>query len=273
MLFRSVGTGSAYLGSFGFGPYQDQIAYFKDVTVNASNGSQIYQDSLMSEDILGEYEQAPLDKSICLDGGKRDRLVWTGDFYHTVSVVAASSARWDQLVGTIALVLDTQLTEGPFEGLVQISPFMGAVPEFNEATGLYGGLLDYQDLFLAGVGDFYHYSGQFEPLRSHWSQIKAQAAAKLKYINPATGLVDSAVNFLGPANGTAVTGVFAYALKQLAPLARALGDTPSAELYESTSAALVQAINDKLWNPELGTWSLSINAPSNYSSLASDGRF
>ena len=28
----------------------------------------------MSEDVLGEYEQAPLDKSICLDGGKRDRL-------------------------------------------------------------------------------------------------------------------------------------------------------------------------------------------------------
>ena len=260
-----VGTGSAYLGAFGFGPYQDQAAYFKDVTVNANNGSLLYQNPLTSEDVLGEYEQAPLDKSICLDGGKRDRLVWTGDFYHTVSVVAASTARWDQLVGTIALVLDTQLTEGPFEGLVQISPFMGAVPEFNEATGLYGGLLDYQDLFLAGVGDFYHYSGQFEPLRPHWSQIKAQAAAKLKYINSVTGLVDSSVNFLGPANGTAVTGVFAYALKQLAPLARAFGDTATAELYENTSKALVQAIDDKLWNPELGTWSLSIDAPSNYS--------
>jgi hypothetical protein len=59
--------------------------------------------------------------------------------------------------------------------LVQISPFLGSAPEFKATTGLYGGLSDYQDLFLAGVGDFYHYSGLSEPLRPHWSQIKAQA--------------------------------------------------------------------------------------------------
>jgi hypothetical protein len=260
-----VGTGSAYLGSFGFGPYQDQSAYFKDVVVNAKNGSLLYQDSLMSEDVLAEYAVQGLNTSICLDGGKRDRLVWTGDFYHTVNVVAASTARWDYLLGTLDLVYSTQLTEGPFEGLVQISPFMGSAPEFKESTGLYGGLMDYQDLFLAGVGDFYHYSGQSESLRPYWPQIKAQAAAKMKYIDPNSGLVASAINFLGPANGTAVTGVFAYALKRLVPLAHALGDAASAELYESTAAALTQTINKKLWNPALGTWSLSTDAPSNYS--------
>jgi hypothetical protein len=168
-------------------------------------------------------------------------------------------------LGTIKALYDTQLTEGPSAGLVQISPFLGSAPEFKTTTGLYGGLLDYQDLFLAGVGDFYYYSGLSESLRPHWSQIKAQAAAKLKFVDPVSGLVNSPSNFLGPANGTAVTGVFAYALKQLAPLAHALGDTAAAELYESTSAALTQAMNDKLWNAELGTWSLSVEAPSNYS--------
>jgi hypothetical protein len=75
-------------------------------------------------------------------------------------------------------------------------------------------------------------------------------------------------NFLGPVNGTAVTATFAYALKELVPLARAVGDTASAELYAETSASLVKAINDKLWNPVLGTYSLSLEAPSNYSLTA-----
>lgn len=266
------GSGSPYVGAFGFGPYLDQAAYFKDVSVKAQNGSTIYEDSLTSEDILGEYEQAPLDTSLCLDGGKRDRLVWIGDFYHTVDVVAASTAIWDHILGTIEFVYKTQLTEGPSKGLVQISPFMGASPEYKTATGLYDGLTDYQDLMLAGIGDFYLYSGMSEPLRPYWEQIKLQAAAKLAFIDPISGLAGSnpaipgsGSGFLGPANGTAETSVLAYALKQLVPLARALGDTASAKLYEDTSAALVKAINDKLWNPTLGTWSLSLEAPSNYS--------
>jgi hypothetical protein len=269
-------TGSPYTGSFGFGPYQDQAAYYKNVIVTSQNGSVLYENLMTSEDILGEYAQLPLDTSLCLDGGKRDRLVWTGDFYHTVNVVASSTALWDHLLGTIDFVFKRQKTEAPFKDLVPISPFMGSPPEYSEVTGLYGGLLDYQDLFLAGVADFYRYTGQSEQLKPYWSNIKALAAAKLEFIDLYSGLMGSSSdftnipisNFLGPVNGTAVTAVFAYALKELAPLARAVGDTASAKLYEDTSASLVQAINDKLWNPTLGTYSLSLDAPSNYSLTA-----
>lgn len=268
-----TGTGSAYTGSFGFGPYQDQIAYVKDVSVKASNGSLLYENDLKSEGILEEYSQATLDTSLCLDGGKRDRLVWTGDFYHTVNVVAASTAEWKYLLGTIKFLLDRQLTEAPFKGLVPISPFLGSPAEYTRVTGTFGGLLDYQDLFLAGIGDFYHYSGQLDELSSHWEQIKALVAAKLEFIDPYSGLVaaspefagQAVYNFLGPMNGTAVTGVFAYALKMLAPLADALDDSSSSRLYANTAESLVQAINDKLWNAALGTYSLSTDAPSNFS--------
>lgn len=269
------GTGSPYLGSFGFGPYQDQAAYYKDVVVTADNGSVLYENPMTSEDILGEFAQLPLDTSLCLDGGKRDRLVWIGDFYHTVNVVAASTALWDHLIGTIDFVLQRQKAEAPYKDLVPISPFMGSPPEYKEATGSYGGLLDYQDLFLAGVADYYRYTGKSEQLKPYWPKIKALAAAKLAFIDPYSGLVASSPdftdppgNFLGPVNGTAVTAVFAYALKELVPLARAVGDTASATLYEDTAASLVQAINDKLWNPTLGTYSLSLEAPSNYSLTA-----
>jgi hypothetical protein len=269
------GTGSPFTGSFGFGPYQDQAAYYKDIVVTSNNGSLLYENPMTSEEILGEYAQLPLDTSLCLDGGKRDRLVWTGDFYHTVNVVASSTALWDHLLGTIDFVFKRQKKETPFKDLVPISPFMGSPPEY-EVTGLYGGLLDYQDLFLAGVADFYRYTGQSEQLKSYWPNIKALAAAKLEFIDPYSGLVGSSPdfaqipisNFLGPVNGTAVTAVFAYALKELVPLAHAIGDTASAELYETTSASLIKAINDKLWNPTLGTYSLSLDAPSNYSLTA-----
>ena len=270
------GTGSPFTGSFGFAPYQDQAAYYKDVVVTSRNGSVLYENPMISEDILGEYAQLPLDTPLCLDGGKRDRLVWTGDFYHTVNVVASSTALWDHLLGTIKFMFRLQKKEAPFKDLLPISPFMGSPPEYGNVTGLFGGLLDYQDLFLAGVADFYRYTGQSEQLKPYWPNIKALAAAKLEFIDPYSGLVASSPdftnspvsNFLGPANGTAVTAVFAYALKELAPLARAVGDTASATLYENTSASLVEAINDKLWNPTLGTWSLSLEAPSNYSLTA-----
>jgi hypothetical protein len=270
-----TGTGSPYTGTFGFAPYQDQAAYFKDVVIS-QNGSLLYENPMTSEDVLGEYAQLPLDTSLCLDGGKRDRLVWTGDFYHTVNVVAASTALWDHLLGTIDFVFKRQKAEAPFKGLVPISPFMGSPPEYGEVTGLYAGLLDYQDLFLAGIADYYRYTGQLEQLKQYWPNIKALAAAKMEFIDPYSGLVAASPdfkpgqisNFLGPANGTAVTAVHAYALKELAPLARALGDTVSATLYEDTSASLIQAINNKLWNPSLGTYSLSLDAPSNYSLTA-----
>jgi hypothetical protein len=270
-----TGTGSPYTGTFGFAPYQDQAAYFKDVVIS-QNGSFLYENPMTSEDVLGEYAQLPLDTSLCLDGGKRDRLVWTGDFYHTVNVVAASTALWDHLLGTIDFVFKRQKAEAPFKGLVPISPFMGSPPEYGEVTGLYAGLLDYQDLFLAGIADYYRYTGQLEQLKQYWPNIKALAAAKMEFIDPYSGLVAASPdfkpgqisNFLGPANGTAVTAVHAYALKELAPLARALGDTVSATLYEDTSASLIQAINNKLWNPSLGTYSLSLDAPSNYSLTA-----
>lgn len=268
-----IGTGSAYSGSFGFGPYQDQAAYFKDVTVHSKNGTVIYEDSFTSEDVLGEYGVAPLNASVCLDGGKRDRLVWAGDFYHTVGVVAASTAEWKYLIGSIDFLLDRQLDEAPFKGLVPISPFLGSPTEYNRVTGLFGGLLDYQDLFLAGIGDFYHFSGQASPLKLYWPRIKALVEAKLEFIDPYSGLVAASPefegapvpNFLGPMNGTAVTGVFAYALEQLADLADVLNDTLAAELYRSTSESLVQAMNDNLWNAELGTYSLSVDSPSNFS--------
>jgi hypothetical protein len=265
-------TASRYQGTWGFGAFQDHVTYYKNVSVIAQNGSQIYHNPLTSQEVLAEYNVASLDASVCLDGAKRDRLVWTGDFYHTVRVVAQSTARFDQLLGTIAYVFRYQNEddESPYAGFVPISPRLGSRPEYN-TTGGWNGLIDYQDLFLAGIGEYYRYTGDVGGLRNLWPQIKKLATGKLTFINPTTGLVSSkpdapdVVWFLGPADGSAITGLFAFALERLVLVADAVGDTETSATYGNAARGLRDAINDQLWNDELGTYSLSTASPGNFS--------
>ncbi|KAF3039022.1 hypothetical protein E8E12_007438 [Didymella heteroderae] len=268
----NFGTPSRYEGTWGFGGMQEHLTYYKDVKVTARNGSIIYSNPLTSRDTLAEYQVAPLDASVCLDGAKRDRLVWAGDFYHTVRVLALSSARWDYILGSIEYVLSYQLDSGPFAGFLPISANLGSRPEYKESNpGIYAGLVDYQDLFLTSIGEYYRYTGNADALRPHWGQIKKLAAARLAFIDPTSGLVAGSpqvanpFSFLGPANGTATTGLFAYMLEKIAPLAHALGDEEAFKLYTQTASQLREALNRELWNAELGTYSLSTASPGNFS--------
>ena len=74
--------------------------------------------------------------------------------------------------------------------------------------------------------------------------------------------------FLGPSNGSAVSALSAYAYRTLVPLAQALDDGATAELYANTASNLSEAINSQLWNADLGAYSLSLDAPNNYSLTA-----
>jgi hypothetical protein len=266
------GTLSRYEGTWGFGGMQDQTTYFKNATVTARNGSIIYSNQLSSEETLAEYQVAPLDHSVCLDGAKRDRLVWAGDFYHTVRVLALSSARFDYILGSIEYILSYQLDDGPYTGFVPISANLGSRPQYKElTTGGYTGLVDYQDLFITGIGEYFRYTGNVNALRPYWGQIKKLVTARLAFIDHVSGLiagspnVASPVSFLGPANGTATTGLFAYMLDKIAPLAHALGDEEAFTLYIQTASELREALNRELWSDQLGTYSLSTASPSNFS--------
>lgn len=265
------GTGSPFQGSWGFGGFQDQVAYVRDVSV-LRNGTEIYRNSMITQDTLGEYNIASLDHSVCLDGGKRDRLVWIGDFYHSVRVIAHSTVRWDYVLGTIDYVFSYQVDSGAYTGFVPISVSLGARPENKEAyKSTYAGLVDYQDLFLASIGSYFRYTGDGDGLRPHWERIKKLAAAKMAFLDPYSGLVgkgpnmSTASNFLGPVNGSATTGLLAYALQQLGPLAEYFNDTSAFETYASTSSQLREALNERLWNSELGTYAVSTDSPGNFS--------
>lgn len=264
-------SASSYEGTWGFGGFQDHISLVTNVTVTSNNGTQIYKSSLTSNDTLVEYGVAPLDHSVCLDGAKRDRLVWTGDFYHTVRVLAQTTARWEFLLGSIELLFGYQVTSGPYAGFVPISPALGTRPENAAAYPDYTGLVDYQDLFMAGIAEYFRYSGDVDGLRKYWPNIKKLAKARIAFIDPSSGLVAGSLevpvtfSFLGPANGSAVSGLFSFTLQRLAPLAAAMNDTKAADDFEATASKLNDAINRNLWNPSLGTYSLSTDSPGNFS--------
>lgn len=151
-----------------------------------------------------------------MDGAKRDRLVWIGDFYHTVRVVGASTLRRYYIVGTFDYDFSWQKMAPPLEGFVPIDANLGSRPEYANATGRYDGLTDYQDLFLSGIGHYFRLTGDAAWVSSRWSNIKKQAVARLAYIDPYSGLmadspeVADASYFLGPANGSAPSALSAY---------------------------------------------------------------
>lgn len=264
-------SGSPFNGSVGFAPFQDQEAYVKDIIVTARNGSVLYENDMRSDTVLAEYGVATSDASVCLDGAKRDRLVWIGDFYHTVRIVGASSHRWDYITGTFDYDLSWQKQLPPVAGFVPISAPMGSRPEYAEQIGVYDGLLDYQDLFLSGVGYYFRLTGDVAWVRSQWTEIIKIAQARAAFIDPYSGLmaaspeVPVASYFLGPANGSAVSALGAYAYGLLVPLAEAVGGNETARLYNDTANKLRNAINEHLWNPSEGVYGLSTDAPSKYS--------
>lgn len=76
---------------------------------------------MTSPSTLAEYGVAPLSTSVCMDGAKRDRLVWIGDFYHTQRIISATTDRKDYILGTIAYAFSFQKEPGPNRGFVPIS--------------------------------------------------------------------------------------------------------------------------------------------------------
>ena len=261
-------TPSVTTGTWGFGPFQDQIAYVKDVKVAASNGTLLYQNSMTSDEVLIEYGITSNDASVCLDGSKRDRLVWIGDFVHTARTIGASTNRLDFITGTMGFEFDRQIEAGEGTGYVPTAAQMGSSAANKDIyyPSSYG-ITDYQLFFLVTIGDYYRMTGDIATAKQHWNGTKLLVETMLALINPISGLVADAEGFFftGPSNGTAPSSLMVLALRQLTPIAEAVQDDISATSYKAAADKLSAAINKELWNEELGTYSISTASPGNFS--------
>jgi hypothetical protein len=254
------GVSALSAGGWGFGPYQDQSALVKDVTVHASNGTLLYENDMLSSSILSEYGVRQNTEALCMDGAKRDRLVWLGDFFHTSKILTSSTSRWDYVRGTLDYLLSTQLSNG----LVSIAPQMGYnTSSLKEVLYSYYGLNDYQILGVLSFTGYFQRSGDLTWARGVWSSIQKQISWILGEIDSNTQLL-SFGGFLGDAKGTAISAALVQALNEAAVVADALVDTKSAQSYRDTATEISKAINELLWNNELGIYVRSTSSNTSF---------
>jgi hypothetical protein len=253
-------SGSVYSGTWGFGPWQDQIAYVKDVLVESHNGT-LYENPLTDESVLEEYGVMENQASVCLDGAKRDRLIWSGDFAHAHRIVSASTYRPDFIRGTLRYLFERQEVSGPMAGLFAMSPAMGQSAEYTSVYKSYG-LLDYQMLLLNSFARYYLESADIQFVTKWWPKARAGLEALLPLIDKSSGLATSSLGafFLGEGNGTAASALFAYTLTQMADLADAVGEYNTSTHWENTAANISRAVNQELWNEKIGTYSSSLTS-------------
>ncbi|RAL10672.1 Six-hairpin glycosidase [Aspergillus homomorphus CBS 101889] len=256
------GSGSLTGGTWGFGPYQDQVALVKDVEVHAQNGTLLYHNSMTSDSVLEEYGVLPNTHSICLDGAKRDRLVWSGDFFPTHRIVQTSTGRDDFISGTLEYLIDRQATSSSvYDGLFSMSPQMGQSAKYTDVYSSFG-LLDYQFFTLAAVAGYYKHSDDRAFIQKYWSQIERGVEAVVQLIDEQTGLAvtgNIGAFFTGSSNGTAPSALLAYTLAEMANLAAAVNATDSAKSWTHHAESIKEAVNQQLWNPQLGTYGVDIN--------------
>ncbi|KAF5006986.1 hypothetical protein FDECE_6668 [Fusarium decemcellulare] len=191
----------------------------------------------------------------CLDGPKRDRLIWLGDYYHTARIIGVSTARYDLERGTFESLLPTQLKNGKFS----ICAPLGYEANTTVLNDVYG-LDDYQLLGMLPLYFYVQSSNDVDFVRHDWA---------VGNISPDDGLVHLESAFTEPAEvGSAVSCLTIQALRSMAEVATAVDNFKSAKRWLTATSSLANATSEKLWNQETGTWKLSTSSPGNFSIAA-----
>ncbi|KAI5200241.1 glycoside hydrolase family 78 protein [Aureobasidium subglaciale EXF-2481] len=264
-------AGAGTTGSFGFGGWQDQAAYFRDVRVTSSNGTVLYANTMTNTSaILPEYGVQSNTADVCLDGAKRDRLAWLGDFYHTAAILATSTSRKDYSVGTLKNFLDWQLPSGQLPLDTALGYPGSATTNFALMTGdgLSYPLEDYHILGLIAFGSHMRYHDDISFATGSWPQWKLAVNYLIHQIDNSTGLVSLGYTFFGDSAGLAVNAASVQALHELTAAATAVGDTASASSWNAIANQLEATIQSKFWQPNLGHFS---DTPQNWSKISVQG--
>ncbi|KAK4700814.1 hypothetical protein P7C70_g5430, partial [Phenoliferia sp. Uapishka_3] len=245
----------------GFAPWRDEAAFYRNVEIRSGNGSLTYFNSMMAPDVAEEFGVASNAFSVCLDGAKRDRMVWTGDLHFTARTIAVTTANWDLIRSNFDFAFDFQLRNGG----VAVAGQLGARPEDAAvwSAPMSTFLMDYHLDFIDAIYEYYILTGDIGFVSRRWTQIKALFGFVQIYINPTTLLLD-AYTFKGSANGTAPTCMVVQSLRSLASLADAVGDFLAAGTYRDQATRTTLSIQNLLFRSSTGAFSTSL-ASSNFS--------
>ncbi|KAG6617773.1 Glycoside hydrolase [Phytophthora cinnamomi] len=111
-------------GAIGFGGWQDQASYVRNVIVTSPTDSSdvLYSNPMTDESVVvPEFGGQSNPYGACLDGAKRDRYIWLGDFYHTTRIMGVANSKPEQITGTWEFLFEYQADYGQLPGFVPIS--------------------------------------------------------------------------------------------------------------------------------------------------------
>ncbi|KAI0973272.1 glycoside hydrolase family 78 protein [Xylaria arbuscula] len=185
--------------------------------------------------------------TINVDGAKRDRTVWPGDMGVAGPASFYSTGDLESLRNSLQTLYDNQADSG-------LLPYAG--PPLNAS-----GSNTYHMWTMIGLYNYVLYSGDVEFLKYYWDSYIIATSLVIVQIDPAVGLLDITLypNDWGRFNADgylASAQMLAYhTLVTGATLATWAGDTMGFdEIWLSTAAELKDAINEKLWDAQVGAF-------------------
>lgn len=247
-----------YYKGFAFGPWRDQAAWYRKVTVT-SGGSMLYSNPLTNAtQVRSEYGINANDHYVCSDAGKRDRYSWVGDRIHSSRAIAVSTGQFEFVTGSADQAFEKQIASGqvPANSLLGPVDAQGVLVRTTNVDPL---LIDYEFDFITLLRDFWMRSGDSQYIVDNWSRIKAVASfAVSRSLDDVTQL-----SFIsgesGPAFGIGTTAAMIQGLDAASQLATVVGDDMAATFYAQQAESTRKAADALLWNATTQAYVDTIN--------------
>ncbi|KAF4322393.1 hypothetical protein BBO99_00002972 [Phytophthora kernoviae] len=229
----SLGWATTGEGAVGFGGWQDQASFVRNVTATSLNDSSnvLYSNPMTNEsEVLPEFGVQSNTYGVCLDGAKRDRYIWLGDFYHTTRIMGVANSKPEQITGTWEYLFNYQASNGQLPGLM-VMTYETPMPTpevfmFNAGTNdAYLNFPDYDIMGLIGFVSYMDYFNDVTFAQTNWETLRRAC------------------------------------LEGMARVAIAVGDEVSANKWADVAASVKSAINKLLWNDTLGNYAVDASDP------------
>ncbi|MET8421812.1 alpha-L-rhamnosidase-related protein [Streptomyces sp. NPDC005134] len=194
------------------------------------------------------------------DGAKRDRSIWTGDLLvqgpTAISTLGDAGAQY--VKSSLNVLLGTQRADGAIPGS----------PDFRKGSSPAGSPLFYSNNY-SGYGaraaiDYYRYTGDKDYITSVLPALRAELAYNDTFLTTNHLVASNDRDYWQATQTGEVTKYsidYYILLKEMAWLERQVGSAATADSHDAKAEAIKQAVNAKLWNPQLGAYGQSSDHP------------
>ncbi|KAI0472799.1 alpha-L-rhamnosidase [Xylariaceae sp. FL0804] len=197
--------------------------------------------------------------SALVDGAKRDKLIWPGDFSISLPGVFLSTNDQPSLRLSVAqLFAEQNATTGRL-------PY-AATPIYTEPPDAFFDFLQeaysytYHMYNLLALNNYYVYSGDIAFLEDNWYRFKLGLNLSLQSVD-STGLAyvaeEATADWLRQGMGARnieANSILAYTLTRAMNLAQAVGDTALVPTWQTYYDDIVAAANELLWDESAGLY-------------------